>query len=576
MASLQDVAARRTDLSVEDVAWLHLLVADWQLLADLSFADLVLWLPLASRRRLRRGRPDAPDDRPDRPPRRRRRHRGAARPAPAAGPGPRRAADLPRARPGLAGRGAGAGGDDPGRAAPAGWSRVVSRHTNLAAARTPSRLELTYLRTADDLARMVAQGRFPVADSRRPGGAAPRVGDGLIRLDEHGVVTFASPNALSAYRRLGLAGDLAGAHLGDVTARLAAGGPAGSLAPPVDEALSMVVSGWAARETEVEASGTALRLRVIPLVPDGVRTAALVLCRDVTEVRRRERELVSKDATIREIHHRVKNNLQTVAALLRLQARRLGDDDADRARGAGRGGAAGRLDRGRPRDPGPGGRGRRGLRRGRRPGGRHGRRARRGGGGAGPAGRQLRAARARGGDAAGPGPGRAGAERRGARPRRARRRGGGDASAPGEGELRLCGRGRPGGGCPRASTSTATPGLGLQIVRTLVEGELGGRLLLSDGTGWRRRAVRPAGPGPRSCCPADAEQVPADRGRDASGAAVRGGRGLWPGPRVVAGQAVRARLRAVRRFRARRSSSLRPPRRRRPGRTPAPTAGRCP
>ena len=43
---------------------------------------------------------------------------------------------------------------------------------------------------------------------------------------------------------------------------------------------------------------------------------------DVTELRRRDRQIMSKDATIREIHHRVKNNLQTVAALLRLQARR--------------------------------------------------------------------------------------------------------------------------------------------------------------------------------------------------------------------------------------------------------------
>ena len=48
----------------------------------------------------------------------------------------------------------------------------------------------------------------------------------------------------------------------------------------------------------------------------------------MTDLRRRDRELVTKDATIREIHHRVKNNLQTVAALLRLQARRIGEPAA--------------------------------------------------------------------------------------------------------------------------------------------------------------------------------------------------------------------------------------------------------
>jgi two-component sensor histidine kinase len=40
---------------------------------------------------------------------------------------------------------------------------------------------------------------------------------------------------------------------------------------------------------------------------------------------------MSKDATIREIHHRVKNNLQTVAALLRLQARRIDSPEAKEA-----------------------------------------------------------------------------------------------------------------------------------------------------------------------------------------------------------------------------------------------------
>jgi two-component system, sensor histidine kinase PdtaS len=66
-----------------------------------------------------------------------------------------------------------------------------------------------------------------------------------------------------------------------------------------------------------------VQLRTIPLIVDGTRAGALILLRDVTELRHRERELLTKDATIREIHHRVKNNLQTVAALLRLQARRL-------------------------------------------------------------------------------------------------------------------------------------------------------------------------------------------------------------------------------------------------------------
>jgi two-component sensor histidine kinase len=85
----------------------------------------------------------------------------------------------------------------------------------------------------------------------------------------------------------------------------------------------VVAAGRAPREAEVDGNGSVVQLRSIPLIVGGSRTGALVLVRDVTELRRRERELMTKDATIREIHHRVKNNLQTVAALLRLQSRRL-------------------------------------------------------------------------------------------------------------------------------------------------------------------------------------------------------------------------------------------------------------
>ncbi|MDQ2638002.1 MAG: sensor histidine kinase, partial [Actinomycetota bacterium] len=80
--------------------------------------------------------------------------------------------------------------------------------------------------------------------------------------------------------------------------------------------------GGSSMRMEVDANGAAVLLRTLPLVVRGAPVGAAVLIRDVTEVKRRDRALLSKDATIREIHHRVKNNLQTVAALLRLQARR--------------------------------------------------------------------------------------------------------------------------------------------------------------------------------------------------------------------------------------------------------------
>jgi two-component sensor histidine kinase len=69
----------------------------------------------------------------------------------------------------------------------------------------------------------------------------------------------------------------------------------------------------------------------VPLRPGGVPQGAIVLVRDITDLRRRERALLSKDASLREVHHRVKNNLQTVGALLRLQSRRVTADEAREA-----------------------------------------------------------------------------------------------------------------------------------------------------------------------------------------------------------------------------------------------------
>jgi len=93
-------------------------------------------------------------------------------------------------------------------------------------------------------------------------------------------------------------------------------------AQEVAEHVQDLLGGGKSMRLEVDAGGATVLLRTLPLVVDGASAGAAVLIRDVTEVKRRDRALISKDATIREIHHRVKNNLQTVAALLRLQARR--------------------------------------------------------------------------------------------------------------------------------------------------------------------------------------------------------------------------------------------------------------
>ena len=203
---------------------------------------------------------------------------------------------------------------------------VIGRHTNLLGVRTPSRLELSYLQTAADLTQMIATGDFPAEVQRSDHADSPRVGDGFLRVDPQGRVVYASPNAQSVYRRLGLSGDLAGLLLPDLVRDLVS-----PRRRPDEETLSAVLGGRAHRDVEIGTDDVALIVRSIPLRTGETHIGGLILVRDVSDLRRRDRELVTKDATIREIHHRVKNNLQTVAALLRLQARRVDNEQAKAA-----------------------------------------------------------------------------------------------------------------------------------------------------------------------------------------------------------------------------------------------------
>lgn len=329
MALFSERLERSEYLHASDVEWLHALVSDWQLLSDLAFSDLVMWFPHTDQHlvtaegrtyvAVSQARPSTTQTLI---------HRDVV--------GDLIRADLRRMVERSWVAQVETNSSDQGQPSPARMRvtaiplvragrtlAVITLHFSVAALRTPSRLELTYRRCAADLVGMVADGAWPDTAQEFTGySGAPRVGDGLLRLQKNGDISFASPNAVSALSRLGVQDALEGRSLAGIGAELQR-----ATGVVVDESQPMMLTGRKAMRAELEAHGAAVTLRSIPLTSNGQRFGALVLCRDVTELRRREKQLMSRDATIKEIHHRVKNNLQTVSALLRMQSRRMESEE---------------------------------------------------------------------------------------------------------------------------------------------------------------------------------------------------------------------------------------------------------
>lgn len=204
---------------------------------------------------------------------------------------------------------------------------VIARHCS-AAPRVAGQLEQVYLESADAIFAMIAGGQswLPESFDGFDRWEMPRAGDGVMRLDASGQVNFASPNAVSSFRKMGLAIDLVGQQFFEIVKRMS-DAPAGMSA-----SLVKLARGGATAIADLDGDGATLMLASYFLCPgpaiSGIETGTectVIVIKDVTDVREHQKELLSKDAIIKEINHRVKNNLQMVTSVLRLQSRRASD-----------------------------------------------------------------------------------------------------------------------------------------------------------------------------------------------------------------------------------------------------------
>ena len=169
--------------------------------------------------------------------------------------------------------------------------------------------EQAYLSIFERLCTMVADSAFPFREEGVAGPGLPRVGDGIILIDGDGRVEFATPNAANALHRMGIYASSEGRTFNELGMRVRV----------VERSLEYAIP---AMEEIDRGPDVAILFHCVPLLEHDLVTGVLTLLRDVSDLRQLNRLVLNKEAAVREVHHRVKNNLQTISSLLRLQARR--------------------------------------------------------------------------------------------------------------------------------------------------------------------------------------------------------------------------------------------------------------
>lgn len=128
----------------------------------------------------------------------------------------------------------------------------------------------------------------------------------VLMVSKKGIVCYRNTQAQRLYTKLGYVDDILGMPYENILLH-------SSLLASLDD-------GKPFSNAEVTAGGLVLEVRQILLNKNGISFATII--RDVTSIHENEKQLVLKSVAIKEIHHRVKNSLQTIASILSLQMRR--------------------------------------------------------------------------------------------------------------------------------------------------------------------------------------------------------------------------------------------------------------
>lgn len=163
----------------------------------------------------------------------------------------------------------------------------------------------TIIREVLNFLRSLVYNRQPIGESSLYDRLQP--GDALIVVDANKLIIAANNRAKHLFQIMDVK-ELVGRRTNDVAINW-----------PL---VGMVMATGIAESKEFSMHGLLLFMRVLPVVARPGGGCAIVILQDVTELRKKDEELRIKSVVIKEIHHRVKNNLQTIASLLRLQARR--------------------------------------------------------------------------------------------------------------------------------------------------------------------------------------------------------------------------------------------------------------